>query len=176
VLAAALTGRRREFSAHPRLLREFSGEAIAAASSGEVALVFGTERHGLSNGELALCHVPVAIPADAVYPSLNLAAAVQVVAYELRMAALGSPVVVTAPADAPATFDQVEGLIEDLQRRLLHCGFLDPHHPRRLMPRLRRLLARARLEREEVNLLRGMLRALDAKAPGDKVDRISRSI
>ncbi|MBL8472984.1 MAG: RNA methyltransferase [Rhodocyclaceae bacterium] len=161
VLAAALTARPRELAVPMRWAREAAAELVAAAGSGEVALVFGNETSGLSNDELALCHLPVSIPANPAYSSLNLAAAVQVLCYELQLAA-------QAPGAAPAIefeaahHEDVERLLAHFESAMVGSGFLDPARPRRLMPRLRRLFARARLEREEVNILRGMLAAFES--------------
>ncbi|MFZ5511814.1 MAG: RNA methyltransferase [Pseudomonadota bacterium] len=156
VLAAALTARRREYSAPLKWAREAAAEIVDTALAGEVALVFGNETAGLSNEELALCRLPVMIPADPGYSSLNLAAAVQVMCYELRMAAL-VPAAIRAGRDEPATFEDVQRFYAHLERALIDSGFLDPANPKKLMPRLRRLFDRAALEKEEVNILRGML-------------------
>ena len=141
-------------------MREAAVEALRHASAAPVGLVFGTEMSGLSNEELAQCHCVATIPANPRYASLNLAAAVQVAAYELRVAA-GAGTVWRAPRFTPATQDEIEALHEHAARTLAALGFLDPQMPRRLMPRLRRLFARAELEREEVNILRGILARVD---------------
>jgi len=127
----------------------------------EVALVFGRERSGLSNAELERCNALLHIPAEPGFSSLNLAAAVQICAYELRMALLtsGAPV---ARKDLPASAAALAGLHGHLQRVLLQSGFLDPARPGRVMRRLRRLLARAGPERIEVDILRGILTAVEA--------------
>ena len=127
---------------------------------GDVALVFGTEMSGLSNAELARCGIVATIPANADYASLNLAAAVQVVAYELRLAATGGDVW-RAPRFAPATVDEIEALYAHGTATLAAMRFLDPRMPKRLLPRLRRLFSRAALEKEEVNILRGILARID---------------
>lgn len=138
-----------------------ASEAVAAAASGKVALVFGRERTGLSNAELERCNYLVHIPANPEYSSLNLAASVQVLAYEMRMAARareGEQVV--SERDYPlATGEELEGLYGHLEQALQDIGFLDPANPRQLMRRLRRLFNRARLDRMELNILRGMLAA-----------------
>ena len=160
-LAIGLSARPRKFAGRVLPLRTAAAEAIAAAVEGDVALVFGTEMSGLSNEDLAQCEAAATIAANPAYPSLNLAAAVQVVAWELRMAAAGGDVW-RAPRFMPATHDDSEALYAHAARTLTALAFLDPHRPRRLMPRLRRLFARARLEREEVNILRGILARVDA--------------
>jgi tRNA/rRNA methyltransferase len=130
------------------------------ASLGDVALVFGTEMSGLTNEELAHCEIAASIPANPAYASLNLAAAVQVLAYELRLAEQGGAVW-APPRFARATHDEIEGLYAHAQQTLTAMAFLDPAMPKRLMPRLRRMFARTALEREEVNILRGILARID---------------
>ena len=124
-----------------------------------MALVLGTEMSGLSNADLAQCGVAATIPANPEYPSLNLAAAVQVAAYELRIAA-GEHQVWAAPRFR-ATHDEIEALYAHASRTLTALRFLNPAQPKRLLPRLRRLFGRAKLEREEVNILRGILTRVD---------------
>ncbi|MBX9847937.1 MAG: tRNA (cytosine(32)/uridine(32)-2'-O)-methyltransferase TrmJ, partial [Rhodocyclaceae bacterium] len=104
------------------------------------------------------------IPANADYSSLNLAAAVQVATYELRLAGfdVGTPPP-TNEAGLPATHEEIEGLIGHLETAAIESGFLDPAQPKRLIPRMRRLFARAKPEKEEINILRGMLAALMKK-------------
>lgn len=164
-LAIGLSARPRKFAGRVLALRAAAAEAIRMAADGDVALVFGTEMSGLSNDELARCEIVATIAANPDYASLNLAAAVQVVAWELRMAALGGDVW-RAPRFAAATHDDVEALHAHALRTLKALRFYDPARPRRLMPRLRRLFARAGLEREEVNILRGILARIDAALEG----------
>lgn len=161
-LTIGLSARPREFAGQVLPVRDAARRAVTEAASGDVALVFGTEMSGLSNEELARCAVVATIPANPGYASLNLAAAVQVAAYELFVAALGGQVW-RAPRFAAATHDEVEGLYAHATRTLTDLRFLDPRMPRRLLPRLRRLFARAGLEREEVNILRGILARVDEK-------------
>lgn len=157
-LALALTARRRDLATDPLWARNGAAELAETAAQGEVALVFGNETSGLSNEELALCARWAMIPANPAYSSLNLAAAVQLMCYELRLAlAAASPTPSLPNAGMPATHDEVEGLMAHLESAALASGFLDPGNPRRLMLRLRRLFARAAIEREEVNILRGLL-------------------
>ncbi len=161
-LAIGFTARRRDLGPAAHDARGAAAQAVAEAHTGaEVALVFGTEMAGLSNEELIRCQRIAHIPTDPTFSSLNLAAAVQIAAYELRLAAVG-----TIPVDdgrtPPATFEELEGLFDHLESSLVASGFLDPYNPRRLMERLRRLFGRARLESQEVNILRGMLAAWDA--------------
>lgn len=159
VLAAGFTARKRDLSAPARWLRDAAPDLVAQAAHDEVALVFGNETAGLSNEDLSLCRMNVMIPTAADYGSLNLGAAVQLACYELRLAALDPGSTPQGMAFAPATFDEVEGMIGHLQRAMSASGFLDPASPQRLMPRLRRLFSRAGLEREEVNILRGIVRS-----------------
>jgi len=159
-LAIGLSARPRAFAGRVMPLREAAREAVARTGDGDVALVFGTEMSGLSNEELAQCGIAATIPANPDYPSLNVAAAVQVAAYEMRMAA-GEGGVWRAPRFAPATHDDIESLHAHAARTLAGMRFLDPRRPRLLMPRLRRLFGRAGLEREEVNILRGILARID---------------
>jgi len=160
VAAIGLSARPREFAGRVLPVRDAAAEAIAHSAHGDVALVFGTEMSGLSNAELARCGIVGTIPANADYASLNLAAAVQVVAYELRVAALGGDVW-RAPRFEPATVDEIEALYAHGTSTLAAMRFLDPRMPKRLLPRLRRLFARAALEKEEVNILRGILARID---------------
>jgi tRNA (cytidine32/uridine32-2'-O)-methyltransferase len=132
-----------------------------AADPGEVALVFGRERTGLTNEELQLCHLAVHIPSNPEFSSLNLAAAVQVLAYEVRMASLGG-VAVAAPAEPefreqPASHAQVEGLFGQLGQTLDDIDFHKGRAPESAMRKLRRLFLRTELSEQEVRLLRGIL-------------------
>ncbi len=158
--------------AWPELDPRACGETLLAASgAGSVALVFGRERTGLSNGELDRCTDVVTIPANPAYSSLNLGAAVQVLAYEIRMAALTENAAPAREAEAPpATHEELERLYSHLEAALDARDFLDRHNPQHLMRRLRRLYSRAGLDRNEVQILRGMLTALAPDAPRGKGD------
>jgi tRNA/rRNA methyltransferase len=159
-LSIGLSARPREFAGRVLAVRDAAREAIANAVHGDIAFVFGTEMSGLSNAELERCAIVATIPANADYPSLNLAAAVQVVAYELRVAATGGRVW-RAPRFAPATTDEIEALYAHGERTLVAMRILNPEMPKKLLPRLRRLFARAGLEKEEVNILRGIVARID---------------
>jgi tRNA/rRNA methyltransferase len=172
-LTIGLSARARDLAGRVMSMRKAAGEAIAHAQRGDVALVFGTEMSGLTNDELARCSVAATIPANPDYGSLNLAAAVQVAAYELRVAAL-SDGVWNAPSFERATQDDIEGLHSHTQRTLTALRFFNPAMPRRLMPRLRRLFGRAALEREEVNILRGILARVDELVARDRANRKTR--
>ena len=161
VHAIALSARDREYAPPRATLRTAAGDATRIArDDGVVAFVFGSERYGLSNDDVLRCQAGCRIETSDDYGSLNLAQAVQLVAYECRQAVLaGAP---AAPRDdgPPATHDEREALVEHLERGLLAIGFLDPAAPKKLMQRVRRLFARARLEREEVQWLRGVAKAM----------------
>lgn len=131
----------------------------------QVALVMGREKSGLSNAELERCNLLVNIPANPDYSSLNLAAATQVLAYEVRMAMLASEgKSVKSGQDSPlATANELEGMYEHFQTALTDIGFLDPQAPKQLMRRIRRLFNRISIERNEVNILRGILTAAQGK-------------
>lgn len=159
-LAIGFTARPREFAGAVRSVREAAAEAVGHAARGDVALVFGGEMSGLSNAELAYCQVVATIPCAPEHASLNLAAAVQVAAYEVFIAARGGGVW-TPPAFEAATADEIEALYAHAERTLAAMRFLNPRQPRRLLPRLRRLFARTRLEKAEVDILRGILARID---------------
>ncbi len=144
--------------------RECGEKVFSEATAGNaVAILFGREARGLKNEELQQCHYHVNIPTAEAYSSLNLAMAVQVIAYEILQAARGD-----APLEAPwdmefASAESVEHLIDHLEQTLIEVGFHDPDNPRQLMTRLRRLLTRVRLDAMEVNILRGFLSAIEKK-------------
>ena len=124
-----------------------------------MALLFGTENSGLTTAEVNKCQIIIHIPANPQYPSLNLASAVQVLAYELRTA-LTDNAAPAAVIDPLASFNELELLYAHLEQLMIASHFLDPQKPKLLMQRIRRLFARARLEKEEVQILRGILTAL----------------
>jgi tRNA (cytidine32/uridine32-2'-O)-methyltransferase len=126
----------------------------------KVAIVFGREDRGLTNEELQACNLHLHVPTHEDYTSLNLAMAVQIVVYEMRMLEVGGelPVEECADWDAPfSTAENMERYYEHLQQTLVEIGFLDPAAPRQLMARLRRLYGRVRLDEMELNILRGIL-------------------
>ena len=159
-LTVAATSRQRELRHETMTVRAAAGALVAQAASHPVAIVFGNESSGLSSAEASLCQIWACIPANPEYASLNLGAAVQVFAYELRMA-LPASSWQQAPELEPATIEQVEQMYRHFEQTMTHAGFHDPANPKRLLPRLRRLFARARPEAEEVNILRGFLKAVD---------------
>lgn len=164
----ALTARTREYGP-PRLApRAAAAHACTQVESGDIALVFGNERTGLANEHVEQCSALAHIPANPAYSSLNLAQAVQVLAYELRVAFLEQT---SEPAQQPAVdtgtlaqSDEIERMYLHLENALIALDFLDPRNPKKLMPRLRRLFARTGLEREEVNILRGIAKHILLKS------------
>lgn len=136
--------------------REAAARALTAAAKAPVAVVFGREHSGLSNEELDRCNYLLHIPTNPDYSSLNLAAAVQVVVYELRMAGRHGPVM--APDATPlASAEERERFYAHLEQVLTELEFLDPVNPKHLMRRLRRLYNRAEPDQTEINILRGIL-------------------
>lgn len=164
----ALTARTREYGP-PRLApRAAAAHACTQVESGDIALVFGNERTGLANEHVEQCSALAHIPANPAYSSLNLAQAVQVLAYELRVAflELASEPAQQQAADTGtlAQSDEIERMYLHLENALIALDFLDPRNPKKLMPRLRRLFARTGLEREEVNILRGIAKHILLKS------------
>lgn len=144
----------------PELSPREAAARLVASDGAEVALLFGNERVGLSNDELQRCHAAVHIPSDPAYGSLNLAAAVQVLAYELRLAALAGAAPIparTGPGERSATAGELEGLFGHLERALAAIDFFKGRSPATIMRRLRRLYFRADLSEREVMILRGIL-------------------
>ncbi|MBK6787679.1 MAG: RNA methyltransferase [Betaproteobacteria bacterium] len=134
-----------------------------ARSGHHVAFVFGPERTGLANEDVYRCHACLSVPTDPAYGSLNLAQAVQLVAYDWRQALGGFAVAPRTPDATLADAAAIDGLLAHWQHTLAAIGFLDPAAPKKLMPRLRRLLQRAQLTQEEVHILRGIARAVDRR-------------
>ena len=126
-----------------------------------IAFVFGSERFGLANDDVYRCHQCLSIPAAPGYASLNLAQAVQLIAYEWRQALGGYDVTERTAAPAVADAQAVQGLLEHWREALVAIGYLDPAAPKKLMPRLNQALNRARVTTEEVHILRGIARAID---------------
>ena len=161
-LAVACTARPREIAAPLASAREAAAELVSVARTQTAACVFGNETCGLTAAEVERCQQLATIPANPRYSSLNLAAAVQVLAYELRLAACDAqpPAMKQRPL---AGIEELEALYAHLEQAMIESGFFNPRHPKKLMPRLRRLFGRSRLEREEINILRGVLKALQGK-------------
>jgi tRNA (cytidine32/uridine32-2'-O)-methyltransferase len=144
--------------------REFAAKAKQEVSqTKKIAVLFGREASGLTNDELHRCHFHIQIPTNPDYSSLNIACALQVIAYELRLASL-EEAAQDYHWDYPfADAAQMESFYEHLQRVLIATEFLNPAVPRQLMTRLRRLFSRARLDEMEMNILRGILKAVEKK-------------
>lgn len=162
VLAVAATSRRRELAHEAVDCREACRRLVADSAAGDVALVFGPERTGLAGREVGKCNLVATIPASPDYPSLNLAQAVQVFAYDLRLFSTLTPATPMSRSNA-ATHEELEYFYRQLEQTLYDIGSLDPRKPRRMMQRLRRLFARSRLEKEEINILLGLLRTIRSK-------------
>lgn len=179
---AQLVGRGRRSAAHSASmvdeLPDAGAGAAAAAQAGPVpvtrpilpvrslGLVFGSERYGMRNEEVYRCHTCLSIPTNPDYGSLNLAAAAQVLAYELRMALGGfaSPLPAVARPEQRADAADVEGMLAHWEQALVQIGYLDPRAPKKLMPRLQQLFHRAELRQEEIHILRGIARAMQKTA------------
>lgn len=155
VLTVGMTARLRDISCEVMAPRQAMPQVLQQAVTLPVALLFGTEMSGLTNEEASRCQMLVNIPANPEFSSLNLAAAVQVISYELSVAAQNlAPGVQSV---TPAAHELIEGLMRHLEKTLLEIGFFTTQNPARMMQRLRRLYARARLEPDEINILRGIL-------------------
>lgn len=163
----------------PVLTPREAAEAVASevANERQVSFIFGAENNGLSNDDLVRCHFHVMIPANPVYCSLNLASAVQLIAYELRcrliepqqgtgkssLASAGLPKV---DIDEPCTQDEMEQFYQHLESVLVKIGFLNPNNPRHLMARLKRLYNRAQPDQTEIKILRGVLALTEKNQSG----------
>lgn len=157
-LACATAMTPRDFGPPTRAPREYFAEL--ATTPHRVAFVFGCERYGMSNDDVYRCHTCLSIPTAPGYGSLNLAQAVQVLAYEWRQA-LGGFDVVPRTLDAKlASGAAVQGMLEHLERALVHLGFLNPAAPKKLMPRLNQLFNRAQPTEEEIHILRGVANSI----------------
>ena len=161
VYVAATSARSRTINWPSMGPRDCAERMIRERAHGPVACVFGPEKTGLHNDDLDLCHTLLTIPTDPGFSSLNLAMAVQVVTYELRVAGMldeGPVFDVEAP---PATSEEMEHFYTHLEQVLRDIEFLDPDNPRHLMRRMRRLFLRARPDKNEINILRGILSSVD---------------
>ncbi|MEK6805093.1 MAG: RNA methyltransferase [Pseudomonadota bacterium] len=165
VWVVAASARPRHLGDEPLTPWECAERVVGATATGEVALMFGPERTGLDNEDLERCHATTMIPANPKYSSLNLAQAVQVFSYELRRAAQPEVPKVSRKHGlswyAPSTAEQMEGFFEHLEKVLLGTGFIDPANPRLLMRRLRQIYNRARPDKNELNMLRGVLSSVE---------------
>lgn len=146
--------------------RACAARLIHESANGKVALVFGPEKSGLKNEDLDRCHVLLTIPTDPEFSSLNLAMAVQVLSYEIRMA-MNCDEPTPSPAESPpATGEEMEHFYRHLESVMVSSGFLDPDKPRFLMRRLRRLFIKASPDKNEINILRGLLSAVESLSAG----------
>ena len=125
-----------------------------------VGFLFGSERFGMRNEDVYRCHVALSIPTNPQFGSLNLASAVQVLAYEWRLALGGYEVQSATPEPHLADAQQVAGMLGHWEASLTEIGFLDPAAPKKLMPRLQQLFNRAQLTQEEVHILRGVAKQM----------------
>ena len=163
VYVAGASARSRTISWPSMGPRDCAERMVSESEQGIAAAVFGPEKSGLHNDDLDLCNTLLTIPTDPGFSSLNVAMAVQVLTYELRVASMldtGPQFETEAP---PATFEEMEHFYTHLEEVLEDIRFLDPENPRHLMRRLRRLFIRARPDKNEVNILRGVLTAIDRK-------------
>ena len=171
--AVALSARVRDLGPPETSVRGGAAQAVALAATQRVAFVFGGERVGLDGRDASRCHAIARIPSDPGFGSLNVAAAVQVVAYELRMASLavGEPAARAVDGHDPlADGTAIEQLVAAFQRTMTRTGYLVPERPGRLDRRLRRLFSKARMQQSEVKILRGFLQSVDERVqPADAV-------
>jgi tRNA/rRNA methyltransferase len=156
----------RDFGPPTSSPREHLGPLAATGAS--VGFLFGSERYGMRNEDVYRCHAALQIPTDPEYGSLNLAAAIQVIAYEWRMALGGFGAARPEPAPA-ADAQAVAGLLQHWEQSLVDIGFLDPAAPKKLMPRLNQLFNRAQPTPEEVHILRGVAKSMSEAAKKPKL-------
>jgi len=161
--AVGATARQRRIGWPTMTPRASARELVSRAAVGSVALVFGRERMGLTNEEVDKCQALVNIPGNEQFSSLNVASAVQILAYEIYLASLTADE--AAPADkgdfpVPAVAEDMERFYQELEKVLIGMGFLNPDNPRKLMRRLRRMFGRTEPDHNELNILRGILTAI----------------
>ncbi|MBP8136264.1 MAG: RNA methyltransferase [Rhodoferax sp.] len=158
---------KRELFTHiPRCLEAENADEAGAFANQGVAFLFGSERFGMSNDDVYRCHACLSIPSNPAFGSLNLGAALQVIAYEWRLALGGFAAALAHAEPVPVMADarQVAGMLAHLEESLVAIGFLDPAAPKKLMPRLNQLFNRAGVTQEEVHILRGIAKAMSQKA------------
>ncbi|MES2385770.1 MAG: RNA methyltransferase [Pseudomonadota bacterium] len=162
---AALLGKPDSLSKNELLTQASVGlEADSASKPEGVAFLFGSERFGMQNEDVYRCHVALCIPTDPGFGSLNLAAAVQLIAYDWRQALGGFAVQPATPEPQQADAAAVAGMLAHWEQALADIGFLDPASPKKLMPRLNQLFNRAGLSPEEIHILRGIAKAMSQQA------------
>ena len=165
VYVVGSSARGRDFVGEVSDARTAATQLASITRQGTVAIVFGCETSGLTNAEVALCQTLAYIPTNPDYSSLNLGSAVQVLGYEIRVALMamqGATGGYQASELQLATQAEIDAMYEHMRATLTEIGFFRPDHPRKLFPRLQRLFNRTRLEREEVDIFRGMMRAVQA--------------
>jgi tRNA/rRNA methyltransferase len=162
--ATAMTPR--DFGPPTRSPRAHFATLPAPTGEGGIAFLFGSERFGMKNDDVYRCHVALSIPTDPNFGSLNLASAVQVVAYEWRLALGGYAVQAATQVHNRADAAQVAGMLQHWEDALVDVGFLDPAAPKKLMPRLNQMFNRADLSEEEVHILRGIAKAMTQTVKG----------
>lgn len=166
-LVIGMSARERDLSIPMLKMRQMAEHAVSCAESQRVALVFGRERTGLTNQELSACHYHVKIPTSDTYASLNLSQAVQILCYEVRQYFL---TMTEQDNPQPAHYakmakkSEVDGFYQHLEKTLIKLEFINPEQPKRLIPKLKRLFNRVKLEAQEVNILRGILSAVDKQS------------
>ncbi|MBW3656042.1 MAG: RNA methyltransferase [Gemmatimonadetes bacterium] len=143
--------------------------ATLAQAPHNVAFLFGSERFGMSNEDVYRCHAALTIPTNPAFGSLNLGAAIQVIAYEWRQALGGFKVEPALRATPPADAQSLAGMLQHWEQALVDIGFLDPAAPKKLMPRLNQLFNRAQLTPEEIHILRGVAKAMSQAAGKHKL-------
>ncbi len=175
-LAFALTARPRDLGptvCDIRQAADLTHQHLLTHSVSRVAVVMGTERSGLTNTQIALCHRVCHIPANPAYSSLNVSQAIQLAAWEMRYALTGpGPLPTTEvtspdPGRQPASAEAIHALLSHLEEALIDVKFLDPQHPKKLMPRMRHLFQRSDITKDEVDMWRGVCTAMinTAKRP-----------
>ncbi len=175
-LVLGTSARLRTLSMPQMDVRAAAERAVTESAKHPVAILFGRERHGLTNDEIQRCHFLLNIPANPKYSSLNLAQAVQVLSYELRVAALGESGIIQESLDyAPVDSGQMEMFFTHLEETLLDTRFLNPAQPKMLMARLRRLYSRARPGQNEINILRGILAASQKACEPDFIKPVDKA-
>lgn len=159
-LSFALTARERDMGPPVVDIRQAAHEAsthLSQASNTQIAIILGSERIGLDNAQISRCHRICHIPANPTYSSLNVAQALQLAAWELRYAYQSlSPEQLNNDATEYASQEKIEALIQHWEQALIHIGFLNPAHPKKLMPRMRHWFNRSQLTQEETDMMRGV--------------------
>jgi TrmH family RNA methyltransferase len=163
-LVFGTSARKRTFGHELLPARQAAERMVGEAGEREIALVFGSEKSGMTNEEIDRCHIHIHIPTSDEYSSLNLSQAVQVMVYELFMASLQEqPAAARKRQSALATANELDGLYKHIESIMKQTGFYKADHPRMMETRLRQLFNRAELDKQDLNLLRGILASVDFK-------------